>query len=198
LKSDYFYTPDEVNPRLKGLQQIYPTLKKEWDSFHYGLEWKDFTAYQEKTIRESKQGHEIEYDQYFNAPLATEESTWSIAPLFFKHTPYTRNVEVLPKMAKTMMWLGETMYVGIARLRPSEQLGWHYDPDPNTHTQRLRCQLPLTAEICTLSVKDEYRSQAEGKLIIFQSSAMHKVENMGRFDRFSLIFDVFREGPGIL
>ena len=97
-----------------------------------------------------------------------------------------------------MTWLGETMYVGMVKLAPDASLGWHYDPDPNSHTQRLRCQLPFTAEICTLSVKNESRPQAEGKLMIFQSSAMHKVENMGRFDRISLIFDVFREGPGIL
>ena len=198
MKGDYFYEPEEVNGRLKGLHTVYPTLKKEWDSNHYGLEWRDFTSYQKKTIEESNQGHEIQYDEYFTAPLATEDSKWSIAPLFFNRTPYPRNVEVLPKLAKTMTWLGETMYVGMVKLAPDASLGWHYDPDPNSHTQRLRCQLPFTAEICTLSVKNESRPPAEGKLMIFQSSAMHKVENMGRFDRISLIFHVFREGPGIL
>ncbi len=194
--SDYFYEPDDVNPRLKGIQMVYPALKKEWDSFHSNLEWKDFTTYQEKTIRESNQGHEIQYDEYFNAPIADSNASWSIAPLFFNHTPYTRNVQVLPKLSKTMMWLGETMYVGMARLKDNAQLGWHYDPDPNPSTVRYRCQVPFDCTISILSVENECRPQAEGKLLVFRSSAMHMVENQGKNDRISLIFDVFCEGKG--
>ena len=196
MKGDYFYEPEEVNGRLKGLHTVYPTLKKEWDSNHYGLEWRDFTSYQKKTIEESNQGHEIQYDEYFTAPLATEDSKWSIAPLFFNRTPYPRNVEVLPKLAKTMTWLGETMYVGMARLKDNAQLGWHYDPDPNPSTVRYRCQVPFDCTISILSVESEDRPQAEGKLLVFRSSAMHMVENQGKNDRISLIFDVFREGKG--
>ena len=138
------------------------------------------------------------YDEVTYNTIADSNASWSIAPLFFNHIPYTRNVEVLPKLAKTMTWLGETMYVGMVKLAPDASLGWHYDPDPNSHTQRLRCQLPFTAEICTLSVKNESRPQAEGKLQVFRSSARHKVQNHGENERFSLIFDIFRRGRGYL
>ena len=191
-----FVEPEALTPRLKGIQMVYPTLKKEWDRFNCDLEWKDFTSYQEKTIKHSNQGHEILYDEYFNAPIADSNASWSIAPLFFNHIPYTRNVEVLPKLSKTMRWLGETQYVGMARLKDNASLGWHYDPDPNPSTVRYRCQVPFDCTISILSVESEDRPQAEGKLLVFRSSAMHKVMNQGKNDRISLVFDVFREGKG--
>ena len=97
-----------------------------------------------------------------------------------------------------MLWLGETKYVGMVKLAPDARLGWHYDPDPNPNTQRIRCQLPFNETISTLSVRSEFRPYAEGKLMIFTSSAPHCVQNMGQNDRISLVFDIFRKGRGIL
>ena len=111
---------------------------------------------------------------------------------------YTRNTNVLPKLRKTMLWLGETKYVGMVKLAPDSRLGWHYDPDPNPFTQRIRCQLPFNETISTLSVQSEFRPYAEGKLMIFTSSAPHCVQNMGQNDRISLVFDIFRKWRGIL
>ena len=195
----YFYTPDEVNNgKLRGLEKIYPTLKKEWEEYSSQIEWRDFTDYQERTIKHSMQGHEIDCSAFYTAPLSTENSKWSIAPLFYNDQQYTRNTNLLPKLRKTMLWLGETKYVGMVKLAPDSRLGEHYDPDPNEFTQRFRCQLPFGKSICTLSVQSEFRPLTEGKLLIFQSSAPHKVQNIGDSDRISLIFDIFRKGRGIL
>ncbi len=195
----YFYTPDEVNNgKLRGLEKIYPTLKKEWDDHSSQIEWRDFTDYQERTIKYSSQGHEIDASCFNTAPLSSSSSKWSIAPLFYNDQPYTRNTNLLPRLRKTMLWLGETKYVGMVKLAPDSRLGEHYDPDPNEFTQRFRCQLPFGKSICTLSVQSEFRPLTEGKLLIFQSSAPHKVQNIGDSDRISLIFDLFRKGRGIL
>ncbi len=195
----YFYTPDEVNNgKLRGLEKIYPTLKKEWDDHSSQIEWRDFTDYQERTIKYSSQGHEIDASCFNTAPLSSSSSKWSIAPLFYNDQPYTRNTNILPRLRKTMLWLGETKYVGMVKLAPDSRLGEHYDPDPNEFTQRFRCQLPFGKSICTLSVQSEFRPLTEGKLLIFQSSAPHKVQNIGDSDRISLIFDLFRKGRGIL
>ena len=195
----YFYTPDEVNNgKLRGLEKIYPTLKKEWDDHSSQIEWRDFTDYQERTIKYSSQGHEIDASCFNTAPLSSSSSKWSIAPLFYNDQPYTRNTNILPRLRKTMLWLGETKYVGMVKLAPDSRLGEHYDPDPNEFTQRFRCQLPFGKSICTLSVQSEFRPLTEGKLLIFQSSAPHKVQNIGDSDRISLIFDIFRKGRGIL
>ena len=195
----YFYTPDEVNNgKLRGLEKIYPTLKKEWEEYSSQIEWRDFTDYQERTISHSNQGHEIDGNAFNTAPIATSSSKWSIAPLFYNDQQYTRNTNLLPKLRKTMLWLGETKYVGMVKLAPDSRLGWHYDPDPNPNTQRIRCQLPFNETISTLSVQSEFRPYAEGKLMIFTSSAPHCVQNMGQNDRISLVFDIFRKGRGIL
>ena len=199
MSSDFFYTPDEVeNGKLRGLEKIYPTLKKEWEEYSSQIEWRDFTDYQERTIKYSSQGHEIDASCFNTAPLSSSSSKWSIAPLFYNDQPYTRNTNILPRLRKTMLWLGETKYVGMVKLAPDSRLGEHYDPDPNEFTQRFRCQLPFGKSICTLSVQSEFRPLTEGKLLIFQSSAPHKVQNIGDSDRISLIFDIFRKGRGIL
>ena len=189
-----FVTPEETNNnKLIGLEKVYPTLKKEWDAYSNEIEWRDFTDYQERTIKHSNQGHEIDGSAFNTAPLSTAQSKWSIAPLFYNDMAYTRNTNLLPKLRKTMYWLGETKYVGMVKLAPDSGLGWHFDPDPNPQTERLRCQLPFDCSISTLSVQNENRPYAEGKLMIFTSSARHKVQNMGDSDRISLIFDMFRK-----
>ena len=193
-----FLTPQQTNSKLIGLEHVYPTLKKEWDMHCHDIEWRDFTDYQQRTIAQSDQGHEIDGNSFNTAPLSTSQSKWSIAPLFHNDIPYTRNTNLLPKIRKTMLWLGETKYVGMVKLAPDSRLGEHYDPDPNEFTQRFRCQLPFGKSICTLSVQSEFRPLTEGKLLIFQSSAPHKVQNIGDSDRISLIFDIFRKGRGIL
>ena len=194
-----FLTPEDTNNnKLIGLEKVYPTLKKEWDAYSSLIEWRDFTDYQERTIKHSNQGHEIDGSAFNTAPMATAQSKWSIAPLFYNDMTYTRNTNLLPRLRKTMYWLGETKYVGMVKLAPDSRLGEHYDPDPNEFTQRFRCQLPFGKSICTLSVQSEFRPLTEGKLLIFQSSARHKVQNDGDSDRISLIFDLFRPGAGIL
>ena len=191
---------DTNNSKLIGLEKVYPTLKEEWGIYSSQIEWRDFSDYQERTIQHSHQGHEIDAHAFTTAPIVQEgqKCRWSIAPLFYDNQQYTRNTNVLPKLRKTMLWLGETKYVGMVKLAPDSRLGWHYDPDPNPFTQRIRCQLPFNETISTLSVQSEYRPLTEGKLLIFQSSARHKVQNMGDSDRISLIFDIFRKGAGIL
>ena len=194
-----FLTPEDTNnSKLIGLEKVYPTLKKEWDAYSNEIEWRDFTDYQERTIKHSNQGHEIDGSAFNTAPLTTPQSKWSIAPLFYEGMPYTRNTNLLPRLRKTMLWLGETKYVGMVKLAPDSGLGWHYDPDPNPMVQRIRCQLPFDCSISTLSVQSESRPYAEGKLMIFTSSARHKVSNIGENDRISLVFDLFRKGRGIL
>ena len=189
-----FLTPEDTNnKKLIGLEKVYPTLKKEWDAYSNEIEWRDFTDYQERTIKHSNQGHEIDGSAFNTAPLTTPQSKWSIAPLFYNDMAYTRNTNLLPRLRKTMYWLGETKYVGMVKLAPDSGLGWHFDPDPNPQTERLRCQLPFDCSISTLSVRSENRPYAEGKLMIFTSSARHKVQNMGDSDRISLIFDMFRK-----
>ena len=189
-----FLTPEDTNnSKLIGLEKVYPTLKKEWDTYSNEIEWRDFTDYQERTIKHSNQGHEIDGSAFSTAPLSTAQSKWSIAPLFYNDMAYTRNTNLLPRLRKTMYWLGETKYVGMVKLAPDSGLGWHFDPDPNPQTERLRCQLPFDCSISTLSVRSENRPYAEGKLMIFTSSARHKVQNMGDSDRISLIFDMFRK-----
>ena len=177
---------------------MYPALKEEWDADLHMIEWRDFTDYQQLTISHSNQGHEIDGNSFATAPLSTDNSKWSIAPLFHNDIPYTRNTNLIPKIRKTMIWLGETRYVGMVKLAPDSGLGWHFDPDPNPFTQRIRCQLPFDCSISTLSVQNENRPYAEGKLLIFMSSARHKVSNIGENDRISLVFDIFRKGKGIL
>ena len=189
---------DTNNKKLIGLEKVYPTLKKEWDAYSNEIEWRDFTDYQERTIKHSNQGHEIDGSAFNTAPLTTPQSKWSIAPLFYEGMPYTRNTNLLPRLRKTMLWLGETKYVGMVKLAPDSGLGWHYDPDPNPMVQRIRCQLPFDCSISTLSVQSESRPYAEGKLMIFTSSARHKVSNIGENDRISLVFDLFRKGRCIL
>ena len=196
-----FLTLEETNnSKLIGLEKVYPTLKEEWGIYSSQIEWRDFSDYQERTIQHSHQGHEIDAHAFTTAPIVQEgqKCRWSIAPLFYDNQQYTRNTNVLPKLRKTMLWLGETKYVGMVKLAPDARLGEHYDPDPNKFTRRFRCQLPFVSSICTLSVQSEYRPLTEGKLLIFQSSARHKVQNMGDSDRISLIFDIFRKGAGIL
>ena len=194
-----FLNVDQVNKsKLIGLEHVYPTLKEEWDAYSSKIEWRDFTDYQERTIQYSNQGHEIDGTAFNTAPISTDNSKWSIAPLFYNNIPYERNTSILPKIYKTMLWLGETKYVGMVKLAPDARLGWHYDPDPNPNTQRIRCQLPFDCSISTLSVQNENRPYAEGKLMIFLSSARHKVQNIGENDRISLVFDIFRRGKGIL
>ena len=196
-----FLTLEETNnSKLIGLEKVYPTLKEEWGIYSSQIEWRDFSDYQERTIQHSHQGHEIDAHAFTTAPIVQEgqKCRWSIAPLFYDNQQYTRNTNVLPKLRKTMLWLGETKYVGMVKLAPDARLGEHYDPDPNKFTRRFRCQLPFVSSICTLSVQSEYRPLTEGKLLIFQSSARHKVQNMGDSDRISLIFDIFRKGRGIL
>ena len=196
-----FLTLKETNnSKLIGLEKVYPTLKEEWGIYSSQIEWRDFSDYQERTIQHSHQGHEIDAHAFTTAPIVQEgqKCRWSIAPLFYDNQQYTRNTNVLPKLRKTMLWLGETKYVGMVKLAPDARLGEHYDHDPNKFTRRFRCQLPFVSSICTLSVQSEYRPLTEGKLLIFQSSARHKVQNMGDSDRISLIFDIFRKGAGIL
>ena len=196
-----FLNVDQVNNnKLIGLEKVYPVLKEEWDAHSNEIEWRDFTDYQQRTIAHSHQGHEIDAHAFTTAPIVQEgqKCRWSIAPLFYDNQQYTRNTNVLPKLRKTMLWLGETKYVGMVKLAPDSRLGEHYDPDPNEFTQRFRCQLPFGKSICTLSVQSEFRPLTEGKLLIFQSSARHKVQNDGDSDRISLIFDIFRKGAGIL
>ena len=194
-----FLNVEQVNKsKLIGLEHVYPALKEEWDAHSSMVEWRDFTDYQQLTIAQSDQGHEIDGNSFATAPISHEQSKWSIAPLFHNDIPYTRNTNLLPKIRKTMLWLGETKYVGMVKLAPDSGLGWHFDPDPNPFTQRIRCQLPFDCSISTLSVQSENRPYAEGKLMIFLSSARHKVQNQGENDRISLVFDLFRKGKGIL
>ena len=189
-----FLTPEDTNnKKLIGLEKVYPTLKKEWDAYSNEIEWRDFTDYQERTIKHSNQGHEIDGSAFNTAPMATAQSKWSIAPLFYNDMTYTRNTNLLPRLRKTMLWLGETKYVGMVKLAPDSGLGWHFDPDPSPQIERLRCQLPFDCSISTLSVQNENRPFADGMLIIFTCSACHKVQNMGDSDRISLIFDIFRK-----
>ena len=189
-----FLNVEQVNKsKLIGLEHVYPALKEEWDAHSSMIEWRDFTDYQQRTISHSNQGHEIDGNSFATAPLSTDNSKWSIAPLFHNDIPYTRNTNLLPRLRKTMYWLGETKYVGMVKLAPDSGLGWHFDPDPSPQTERLRCQLPFDCSISTLSVRSENRPYAEGKLMIFTSSARHKVQNMGDSDRISLIFDMFRK-----
>ena len=153
-----FLTPEDTNnKKLIGLEKVYPTLKKEWDAYSNEIEWRDFTDYQERTIKHSNQGHEIDGSAFSTAPLSTAQSKWSIAPLFYNDMAYTRNTDLLPRLRKTMYWLGETKYVGMVRLAPDSGLGWHFDPDPNPQTERLRCQLPFDCSISMLSVQSESR-----------------------------------------
>ena len=143
-----FLTPEDTNnKKLIGLEKVYPTLKKEWDAYSNEIEWRDFTDYQERTIKHSNQGHEIDGSAFNTAPLTTPQSKWSIAPLFYEGMPYTRNTNLLPRLRKTMLWLGETKYVGMVKLAPDSGLGWHFDPDPSPQTERLRCQLPFDCSI---------------------------------------------------
>ena len=193
-----FLNPEALNPKLKGLQMIYPTLKEEWDNNCKGIEFKDFSTYQKKTVEGTGKGFELNHKDYFDAPDGTYESKWSIAPLFIDHTPYPLNARVLPKLCKTMTWLGETLSVGIVRLGPYSLLDWHFDPDPAHDMVRYRVQLPLSSGLSILSVESEERPQAEGKLQVFRSSARHKVQNHGENERFSLIFDIFRRGRGYM
>jgi len=191
-----FIQPEKLTPRLKGLQMIYPTLKKEWDRSYKALEFKDFTDYQRRTLKEEGKGHEISPNAYAKASIADSNAKWSVAPLFVNHMPYPNNRKVLPKLMKTMYWLGETVYVGIVRLNGKSELGWHFDPDPGSTTVRYRCNLPFSDSISILSGENESRPLTEGKLLVFKSSALHKVENQGENVRYSLIFDIWREGRG--
>tara|TARA_B100001250_G_scaffold368622_1_gene351412 strand:- start:1412 stop:1996 length:585 start_codon:yes stop_codon:yes gene_type:complete len=191
-----FLKPEQINNRLKGIQLVYPTLKEEFDQYYNQLEFKDFTDYQRKTLAEEGKGHEIDCNAYMSAPIADTNAKWSVAPLFVNHMPYPNNRKVLPRLMKTMYWLGETVYVGIVRLAGKSELGWHFDPDPGKTTVRYRCNLPLSDTISILSVENESRPLAEGKLLVFKSSALHKVENQGENVRYSLIFDIWREGRG--
>ena len=82
-----FLTPEDTNnKKLIGLEKVYPTLKKEWDAYSNEIEWRDFTDYQERTIKHSNQGHEIDGSAFNTAPMATAQSKWSIAPLFYNDT----------------------------------------------------------------------------------------------------------------
>lgn len=186
-----FVQPDSISRRLKGIEMVYPTLKQEWDSFSYLLEWKDFSSYQERTIEQQHQGHEILDDDYYNAPVATDSTGWAIAPLFYKNIPYLKHTHLLPRTAKTIQWLNCTMYAGFARLAPGYELGWHYDPDPSPTIERVRVQLPFNTSDSVLHVNDDRMDYTEGKLMCFKSSALHRVENRSDMHRYSLIFDVF-------
>ena len=77
-----FLTPQQTNSKLIGLEHVYPTLKKEWDMHCHDIEWRDFTDYQQRTIAQSDQGHEIDGNSFNTAPLSTSQSKCSIAPLF--------------------------------------------------------------------------------------------------------------------
>ena len=111
-----FLTLEETNnSKLIGLEKVYPTLKEEWGIYSSQIEWRDFSDYQERTIQHSHQGHEIDAHAFTTAPIVQEgqKCRWSIAPLFYDNQQYTRNTNVLPKLRKTMLWLGETKYVGM-------------------------------------------------------------------------------------
>ena len=81
-----FLTLEQVsNDKLIGLEKVYPTLKEEWDAYSSQIEWRDFTDYQERTIKHSHQGHEIDANTFLTAPLATPQTKWSIAPVSYTH-----------------------------------------------------------------------------------------------------------------
>ena len=106
----FLRTEQVNNNKLIGLEHVYPTLKKEWDLHCKEIEWRDFTDYQQRTISHSNQGHEIDGNSFATAPIGHEQSKWSIAPLFHNDIPYTRNTNLLPKIRKTMLWLGAVSY----------------------------------------------------------------------------------------
>lgn len=71
--------------------------------------------------------------------------------------------------------------------------GAHIPPHTGMINARLICHLPLIVpEDCRLRVGNEIRSWTPGELLIFDDSMEHEAWNRSAFDRYVLLFDVWR------
>lgn len=187
-----FLRPEDVHPKLHVLEELYPVIRREWDTVQHKIEFRDFTSYQAQTISDEGQGYEINHMSYFTAPPVSARTKWGLAPLYFQGDIYNPNAIHMPKTCRILREIDAMTYSGFTVLYPTASLGWHYDPEPGPNVINLRVQLPIVSSDSVLELKDESRVQTEGKLLCFTSGSMHRVVNHGNAERISLILDYWR------
>ena len=175
--------------KLKAITTFGDQIIKEFDPTK--LEFKDFSSYQDKYIKEEKRGYSIHKDEY---DVADEgDRGWAIAPLYYGGKPYARNADIMPKTTKILTYVGYTSYAGITSLNPDFGLDWHTDDYGGISPKHMRYFYTLKTDGMTyLDVEGEERQYfKEREQILFQPKRRHRVWNEGKEPRYSLVIDVW-------
>jgi len=193
-KLDRFFTLEELNPKLKLVEERFEEIQKEFlDNFDkiYWCNWGYDTGYSGHTAI-AYQGWQIapifmECRDPFSAKLITDDE-WDafvkIAPtiigknfgdpIFVKEEKigyHRENSELLPILTSTMREAGIKRRFGISMVGPGKGIGWHLDPDPE------RDNLAIIRGLWGLDVRQEEgkecylmfgnnREKAEKKLFV--------------------------------
>lgn len=133
---DRFFTLDEINPKLKILQErfdeIHQELLENKDKLHF-LNWGGEAGYY---MRE-----DIAYKGWKVAPLYGNFEDFSqinggIKPYLpfievqGELVKYKQNTRIMPVLTEILIQCGIRKRVGISVVDPGKEIGWHIDPDP--------------------------------------------------------------------
>ncbi|NDB28755.1 hypothetical protein EB169_08055 [archaeon] len=178
----------EVYPNLDILNQNYDLIYQEYKNNLNELEFRDFTAQQERFIDNRGEGYPIGYSSYFSAEKRDQTKYgWHLAPLFAERTEVDFNTRVLPTLTKVLLQVGLTDACAINALDPGQSLDWHVDKDYIPGVQLLRIIWGLDIDpndskdsfiqIVDESGNIETQKFENKKFYIFHPMSKHRVEN---------------------
>ena len=175
--------------KLKAITTFGDQIIEEFDPTK--LEFKNFSSYQDKYIKNTAKGYSIQKGEYLEASV--ENKGWAEAPLYYDGEPYPRNSDVMPKTTKILKYVGYTKYAGVTSLHPNFGLDWHTDDYGKLSPNHTRYFYTLKTDGMTyLDVEGKERQYfKEKEHIIFQPKRKHRVWNEGKEPRYSLVIDVW-------
>ena len=203
---DRFYTVEEINPKLKILNENYEDIHKEFvenrDKLNF-LNWGGEAGYY---MRE-----DVAYKGWKVAPLyGNLEDFMQINAGIKPYLPiieiqgelvkHKYNTALLPILTELLIQCGIRKRIGISVVDPGKGIGWHVDPDPEKY------KLPIIRGLYGLDVMEEddresfiylKNNQGINQKIVFKNKEFaffwgrteHKVENHLSQPRYMICFD---------
>ena len=201
-----FFTPEEINPKLKLLTERFDQIQKEFLENQKNLIWTNWNG-------------DNDYAQIKNSPY----EGWKVAALLLQYennsiidelkTNYNQNVEFdptistfvfdnckyFPVLTSTLLEIGIKKRVGLSVVFPGKEIKWHIDPDPETLNHSIIRGLwgidvrPDLHGECALYLGDEQNPEKynfkNNEFMFFWGRTKHRVLNTLQTPRYVLCFD---------
>ncbi len=141
-----FYTLEEINPKLKIIQENFDEIREEFHQNRDKLVWTNWhgnTGYLgDRTVAyagwqiaglfaEMNDNSDITKQAYFdNLEFLENNFGMKLYPDVDDEICYSQNSKILPKMTAYLRKAGLTKRAGIGVVAPGKEIKWHIDPDP--------------------------------------------------------------------